>query len=577
MTTTCMQNTLEQLFTEALTAAGFSNTSPQIKPSSKKEFGDYQSNAIMALAKKHGQNPRQLAQTIVEHLPHNPIIAKTEIAGPGFINIFLDDAWLGEQITEALQSPRCGVHYKQPKTFVIDYSSPNVAKQMHVGHLRSTIIGDSIVRTLEFLGNTVIRANHVGDWGTQFGMLIAYLEQIQTDQTDTLALADLETFYRNAKKQYDEDPDFAEKSRQYVVKLQGGDAYLLSLWQKLVDTTMQQCQAIYDRLNVTLSPKDTMGESLYNPMLQGIVDTLLHKKIATYDDGAAVVYLEEFKNKDGEPLGVIVQKKDGGFLYTTTDIAAAQYRHHTLKADVAMVFSDSRQSQHMKQAWQIARMGGFIPDTFELYHGAFGMMLSKDGKPFKTRSGDTIKLADLLDEAITRATALIEERSTQLSDDEKRAVIDAVAIGAVKYADLSKNRNTDYVFDWDSMLSFEGNTAPYIQYAYTRIQSIFAKADIDAGALHGQIALNEPSERALALQLLQFEETLLLVIKDLMPHILAQYLFELAGRFSAFYEHCPILSAEPSTQTSRLLLAKLTANILKTGLDLLGIKTVDKM
>ena len=400
---------------------------------------------------------------------------------------------------------------------------------------------------------------------------------MENENASQLELSDLEAFYRAAKAHYDEDAAFAEKARGYVVKLQSGDEYCRTMWKKLVDITMQHNQENYDRLNVTLTEKDVMGESLYNPMLPEIVADLKAKGLAVEDDGALVVFLSEFKNKDGDPMGVIVQKKDGGFLYTTTDVAAAKYRYETLKADRALVFSDSRQAQHMQQAWLITRKAGYVPDSFSLEHPFFGMMLGKDGKPFKTRSGDTVKLKDLLDEAIERADALISQRSTNLTEEEKAAVVEAVAIGSVKYADLSKNRTTDYVFDWDNMLSFEGNTAPYMQYAYTRIRSVFAKAGIDPSTLSGEIILTEEKERALAIKLLQFEEALNSVAKEGMPHILCQYLYELAGAFSSFYEACPMLNAEEKVKNSRLRLSDLTARTLKQGLDLLGIKTVEKM
>ena len=478
-----------------------------------------------------------------------------------------------------MQDPKLGVHNPEKQTVVVDYSSPNVAKEMHVGHLRSTIIGDAVVRTLEFLGNHVIRANHVGDWGTQFGMLIAYLEKMENEHASEMELSDLEAFYRAAKKHYDEDPVFAEKARNYVVKLQSGDEYCRTMWQKLVKITMQQNQHNYDRLNVTLTDKDVMGESLYNPMLPGIVEDLKKQGLAVEDDGALVVYLDEFKNKDGDPMGVIVQKKDGGFLYTTTDIAAAKYRYETLKAHRALVFSDTRQSQHMQQAWLITRKAGYVPDSFQLEHKNFGMMLGKDGKPFKTRSGDTVKLADLLDEAIERAGVLISQKSTALSEQEKADVIEAVGIGSVKYADLSKNRTTDYVFDWDNMLSFEGNTAPYMQYAYTRIRSIFNRSQIALSDVEqAQLSITDEKERALAIKLLQFEEAVQVVGKDGTPHVLCAYLYELAGAFSSFYEHCPILNHDDQqVKLSRLKLALLTERTLKQGLDLLGIKTVEKM
>ena len=573
-----IQQILSDKIKQAMILAGADeNVEPLVRQSGKPEFGDYQANGAMGAAKKLGMNPREFAQKILGNVNLDDIAEKLEIAGPGFINIFLNKDWLAANANSALQAVNFGIQTANPQTIVIDYSSPNVAKEMHVGHLRSTIIGDAVVRTLEFLGNKVIRANHVGDWGTQFGMLIAYLEKMENENATAMELSDLEAFYRAAKEHYDSDEAFAEKARNYVVKLQSGDEYCRTMWKKLVDITMHHNQENYDRLNVTLTEKDVMGESLYNPMLPEIVADLKAKGLAVADDGALVVFLEEFKNKDGDPMGVIVQKKDGGFLYTTTDVAAAKYRYETLNADRVLVFSDSRQAQHMQQAWLITRKAGYVPDSFSLEHPFFGMMLGKDGKPFKTRSGDTVKLKDLLDEAIERADALISQRSTNLTAEEKAAVVEAVAIGSVKYADLSKNRTTDYVFDWDNMLSFEGNTAPYMQYAYTRIRSVFAKAGIDPSTLSGEIILTEDKERALAIKLLQFEEALNSVAKEGMPHILCQYLYELAGAFSSFYEACPMLNAEEKVKNSRLRLSDLTARTLKQGLDLLGIKTVEKM
>ena len=575
-----IQSILSEKIKQAMTAAGAdAQCEALVRQSGKVQFGDYQANGIMPAAKKLGLNPREFAQSVLDKAELQDIAEKTEIAGPGFINIFLKDTWLAENINRAVQDPKLGVHNPEKQTVVVDYSSPNVAKEMHVGHLRSTIIGDAVVRTLEFLGNHVIRANHVGDWGTQFGMLIAYLEKMENEHASEMELSDLEAFYRAAKKHYDEDPVFAEKARNYVVKLQSGDEYCRTMWQKLVKITMQQNQHNYDRLNVTLTDKDVMGESLYNPMLPGIVEDLKKQGLAVEDDGALVVYLDEFKNKDGDPMGVIVQKKDGGFLYTTTDIAAAKYRYETLKAHRALVFSDTRQSQHMQQAWLITRKAGYVPDSFQLEHKNFGMMLGKDGKPFKTRSGDTVKLADLLDEAIERAGVLISQKSTALSEQEKADVIEAVGIGSVKYADLSKNRTTDYVFDWDNMLSFEGNTAPYMQYAYTRIRSIFNRSQIALSEVEqAKLSITDEKERALAIKLLQFEEAVQVVGKEGTPHVLCAYLYELAGVFSSFYEHCPILNNDDQqVKLSRLKLALLTERTLKQGLDLLGIKTVEKM
>ncbi|KHP48095.1 arginine--tRNA ligase, partial [Salmonella enterica] len=552
---------------------------PQVRQSAKVQFGDYQANGMMAVAKKLGMAPRQLAEQVLTHLDLSGIASKVEIAGPGFINIFLEPAFLAEQVQQALASERLGVSQPTRQTIVVDYSAPNVAKEMHVGHLRSTIIGDAAVRTLEFLGHHVIRANHVGDWGTQFGMLIAWLEKQQQENAGDMALADLEGFYRDAKKHYDEDEAFAERARNYVVKLQSGDAYFREMWRKLVDITMTQNQITYDRLNVTLTRDDVMGESLYNPMLPGIVADLKAKGLAVESEGATVVFLDEFKNKEGDPMGVIIQKKDGGYLYTTTDIACAKYRYETLHADRVLYYIDSRQHQHLMQAWTIVRKAGYVPDSVPLEHHMFGMMLGKDGKPFKTRAGGTVKLADLLDEALERARRLVAEKNPDMPADELEKLANAVGIGAVKYADLSKNRTTDYIFDWDNMLAFEGNTAPYMQYAYTRVLSVFRKADIDEQALaSAPVIISEDREAQLAARLLQFEETLTVVAREGTPHVMCAYLYDVAGLFSGFYEHCPILSAEnDAVRNSRLKLAQLTAKTLKLGLDTLGIETVERM
>ncbi len=575
-----IQALLSEKVSQALIAAGApADCEPQVRQSAKVQFGDYQANGVMAVAKKLGMPPRQLAEQVLTHLDLTGIASKTEIAGPGFINIFLEPAFLASHVDAALKSDRLGVTQPEPQTVVIDYSAPNVAKEMHVGHLRSTIIGDAAVRTLEFLGHKVIRANHVGDWGTQFGMLIAYLERQQQENAGEMALADLEGFYREAKKHYDEDEAFAERARSYVVKLQGGDPYFLEMWRKLVDITMSQNQLTYNRLNVTLTRDDVMGESLYNPMLPGIVADLKAKHLAVESEGATVVFLDEYKNKEGEPMGVIIQKKDGGYLYTTTDIACAKYRYETLHADRVLYYIDSRQHQHLMQAWTIVRKAGYVPDCVPLEHHMFGMMLGKDGKPFKTRAGGTVKLSDLLDEALERARRLVAEKNPDMPAEELEKLANAVGIGAVKYADLSKNRTTDYIFDWDNMLAFEGNTAPYMQYAYTRVLSVFRKANIDESVLaNATVTITEDREAQLAARLLQFEETLSVVARDGTPHVMCAYLYDLAGLFSGFYEHCPILSAEnESVRNSRLKLAQLTAKTLKLGLDTLGIETVERM
>ncbi|KIS44948.1 arginine--tRNA ligase [Kosakonia radicincitans] len=575
-----IQALLSEKVSQAMIAAGApADCEPQVRQSAKVQFGDYQANGVMAVAKKLGMAPRQLAEQVLSHLSLDGIANKVEIAGPGFINIFLAPEFLAAEVNQALKSERLGVTQPQPQTIVIDYSAPNVAKEMHVGHLRSTIIGDASVRTLEFLGHHVIRANHVGDWGTQFGMLIAYLELKQQENAGEMALADLEGFYREAKKHYDEDAAFAERARGYVVKLQGGDEYCREMWRKLVDITMSQNQKTYERLNVTLTRKDVMGESLYNPMLPGIVADLKAKGLAVESEGATVVFLDEYKNKEGEPMGVIIQKKDGGYLYTTTDIACAKYRYETLHADRVLYYIDSRQHQHLMQAWTIVRKAGYVPDSVPLEHHMFGMMLGKDGKPFKTRAGGTVKLADLLDEALERARRLVAEKNPEMPADELEKLANAVGIGAVKYADLSKNRTTDYVFDWDNMLAFEGNTAPYMQYAYTRVLSVFRKAGLEESELeNAPVIINEERESQLAARLLQFEETLNVVAREGTPHVMCAYLYDLAGLFSGFYEHCPILSAgNEEVRNSRLKLALLTAKTLKLGLDTLGIETIDRM
>ncbi|MCG6231901.1 arginine--tRNA ligase [Vibrio furnissii] len=575
-----IQALINDKVSQALEAAGAPAGSPAaVRQSAKPQFGDYQANGVMGVAKQLGTNPREFAQKVIDVLDLDGIASKTEIAGPGFINIFLSEEFLAKQADAALADKRLGVAKEAQQTIVADYSAPNVAKEMHVGHLRSTIIGDAVVRTLEFLGHKVIRANHIGDWGTQFGMLIANLERVQQESGEvSMELSDLEAFYRESKKLYDEDAEFAERARNYVVKLQGGDAFCLDMWKKLVDVTMIQNQRNYDRLNVSLTRDDVMGESMYNDMLPGIVADLKEKGLAQEDDGAQVVFLEEFKNKDGEPMGVIIQKRDGGFLYTTTDIACAKYRYETLGADRVLYFIDSRQHQHLMQAWTIVRKAGYVPEEVTLEHHAFGMMLGKDGRPFKTRAGGTVRLADLLDEAEERAKALIESKNPDLGADEKADIATTVAMAAVKYADLSKHRTTDYVFDWDNMLAFEGNTAPYMQYAYTRVASIFAKAGVSPDNLTGDIKITEEKEKALIAKLLQFEEAVQSVSREGQPHILCSYLFELAGQFSSFYEACPILIAEDeSVKQSRLKLAALTAKTIKQGLSLLGIKTLERM
>ena len=624
----------------AFAACGLASSPIVLQPTKNADHGDYQINGVMAAAKRHNRNPRELAQQVADKLSGNHVIESAEVAGPGFINLRLRADFLAQNLSHALHSGHLGISKtEQPQTVVIDYSSPNLAKEMHVGHLRSSIIGDSISRVLEFMGNTVIRQNHVGDWGTQFGMLVAYLVEQQKDNA-AFELADLEQFYRAAKVRFDEDPAFADTAREYVVKLQGGDETVLALWKQFVDISLSHAQAVYDTLGLKLRPEDVAGESKYNDDLQPVVDDLVQKGLAVEDDGAKVVFLDEFKNKEGEPAAFIVQKQGGGFLYASTDLACLRYRIGRLKADRLLYVVDHRQALHFEQLFTTSRKAGYLPEDVKAEFIGFGTMMGKDGKPFKTRSGDTVKLVDLLDEAVNRAEQVVKEKNpkwqltieledglkkissltnsdnlknklkynlenkkleitlendvvyhlpidkidkivsgaeeytdTALSDAEKIARV--VGIGAVKYADLSKNRTSDYVFDWDAMLSFEGNTAPYLQYAYTRVQSVFRKAgEWDATA---PTVLTEPLEKQLAAELLKFEDVLQSVADTAYPHYLAAYLYQTATLFSRFYEACPILKAEGATRNSRLQLAKLTGDTLRQGLGLLGIDVLDVM
>ena len=570
---------LEEKISKAMVAAGAPvGCKAQVRQSTNTHFGDYQANGVMAIAKLLGVPSRQLAENVVSMLDLAGIVRKVDIAGPGFINIFLDKKWVATKISELLASPRLGISLGPPQTIVVDYSAPNVAKDMHVGHVRSTIIGDASVRTLEFLGHHVIRANHVGDWGTQFGMLIAYIEKVQSGCEVDMQLYNLESFYRQANKYYNENPAFAERARSYVVKLQSGDAYCCKMWRKLLDVTISHNQNIYERLNVTLSHKDVMGESLYNDMLSGIVADLKEKGLAVENEGAIVVFIDEFNNKKGSPMGVIIQKNDGAYLYITTEIACAKYRYEILKADRVIYYVDSRQHQHLLQARTIVRKAGYVPESVTLEHNMFGMMLGKDGKPFKTRAGFTVKLTDLLDEALERAHSLIASKNPDIDAAELERLVQVVGIGAVKYADLSKNRTTDYVFDLDNMLSLEGNTAPYMQYAYTRILSILKHSGLDEQQFTGRLQLEAEQDNLLAVRLLQYEEAVTIVARDGTPHVLCTYLYDIAVLLSAFYEHCPIINASSeSLRNSRIQLALLTSRTLKQGLNLLGIDTVERM
>jgi arginyl-tRNA synthetase len=577
---------IKQLLTEktqsAFVALGLpADTNAAVTVSTRPEFGDYQINGAMAAAKLLKTNPRQLAEQLVKQLALEGIAEKTEIAGPGFINVTLDKAWLAAQLQQAAADSRLGVSTNAaPQTVVVDYSAPNLAKEMHVGHLRSTIIGDAVVRTMEFWGDKVIRQNHMGDWGTQFGMLIAHLEDKLAAGIDleSVALADLEDFYREAKKRFDDEAGFADKSRDYVVKLQSGDAHCQKLWQLFIDTSVKHSEEVYEKLNVTLSHADIKPESAYNSMLQGIVDDLKQRQLAVEDQGALVVFLQELADKEGNPSPFIVQKTGGGFLYSTTDLAACQYRSHELNADRVVIFTDARQALHFKQVELVARKAGYLRDETTYDHCPFGTMMGEDGKPFKTRTGGTVKLAELLEEAVVRAKAVVQDKASDLSEDEIAEVARKVGIGAVKFADLSKNRTSDYIFSWDAMLSFEGATAPYLQYAYTRVRSILRRADI-ADGFSAELVIAQEQEKQLAVKLLRFEEAIQQVMKDAQPNLLCNYLYELASLYMAFYEACPILKdgVEPAQRDSRLMLSIFTSKLLKQGLDLLGIEVMERM
>jgi arginyl-tRNA synthetase len=573
---------LDQRVRAALAACGApAYCSAGIALSKKPEFGDYQANGVMAAAKQVGISPRALAEQLVTKLDLADAAHRVEVAGPGFINIHLNPDWLAAQLASGLQDGTLGIERSlSPQTVVIDYSSPNLAKEMHVGHLRSTIIGDTLARLLERLGHTVIRQNHVGDWGTQFGMLIAELEQsMATGAEATYALKDLEAFYQQAKVHFDQDPEFADRARQYVVRLQSGEASVLKLWQHFRTVSLQHAQDVYEKLNITLQPDHVRGESFYNDDLPVVIQELKRQGLAQEDQGAQVVFLDELADKEGNPSPVIVQKKDGGYLYATSDLAAVRYRVQALQADRILVIVDARQSLHLKQVFTLSRKAGFAPATVSLEHHAFGTMLGSDGKPFKTRSGGTVKLVELLDEAIERAEALIAEKDPELSAAERREVARKVGIGAVKYADLSKTRTNDYLFSWDAMLSFEGNTAPYMQYAYARIQSIFRKAGIDAASLSGTPVLREAAEKSLALKCLQLGELLDQIASDAYPHSLCAWLYELASLFMSFYEACPILKdgIDETTRRSRLQLCHASAEVIRISLDVLGIEVMEKM
>jgi arginyl-tRNA synthetase len=562
-----IRDILNSLIENASKSAGIEIDEVRVVEASRAEFGDYQFNGAMALAKKLRKSPRDIAKNIIDNLPESEILEKVEIAGAGFINLTISKEWIARNIEALANDDRLNIGKKEQERVVVDYSSPNMAKQMHVGHLRSTIIGDTIANLLTLLGDEVIRQNHIGDWGTQFGMLIAYLEELGDSAKGSLE--DLEEFYRRAKKRFDEDEKFANLSREYVVKLQGGDVKCLELWNNFIDKSLSHCEDVYSKLGVKLTREDVKAESSYNDYLGEIVKDLEQKGLLVESKGAKCVFIEEDEN----PL--IIQKSDGGYLYATTDLAAIKFRVQELKAKRVAYVVDARQSEHFKQVFRVAQMAGYTDESVKLEHIAFGVMLDKSGKPFKTRDGGTVKLIELLEEAVSRAKEKIARRD-EYSEDELQKIAEIIGIGAVKYSDLSINRESNYIFDWDKMLSLDGNTSLYQQYAYARIQSILRRVEDERESI---CIIGDELERKMALKLLQFEDTLLISAKEAKPHYITSYLYELTTLFMKFYESNPILkdSVSKKTRDSRLLLAENTARTIKMALEILGIKVVDRI
>lgn len=572
---------------QALSAAfgpSYGETDPLLAPTNNPKFGDFQSNVALSLAKPLKQTPRAIAEQILAHLDVADLCEAPTIAGPGFINFKLSPSFLAQAVQRMHGDERLGISTTaDPQRTVIDFSSPNIAKEMHVGHLRSTIIGDSIARVLEFLGHDVLRLNHVGDWGTQFGMLITYLREVCPEAlttADALDLGDLVAFYKRAKQRFDQDEAFQKASREEVVKLQAGAEDTLQAWSILCDQSRRAFQKIYERLDIRIEER---GESFYNPYLGEMIDYLKQKALLVEDQGAQCIFLEGFKNRDGDPQPLIIQKSDGGYNYATTDLAALKYRIQADHAQRIIVITDSGQANHFAQVFQVANRAEMIPAEVEVVHVPFGLVQGEDGKKLKTRSGDTIRLRDLLDEAVIRAEqdmrARLAEDGREESDAFIQSVSKAIGLGAVKYADLSQNRTSNYIFSYGKMLALQGNTAPYMIYAFVRVQGISRKGNIDFSQLGDdtKILLNEDVELTLAKHLIQFQDTLTSVAQELMPNRLCQYLFELSQKFNQFYDRCPVLTDDAKLKTSRLVLCDLTAQTLKLGLSLLGISVVDRI
>lgn len=555
---------------------------PMLISASNPKFGDFQANLAMSLAKRMRKKPRDIAAAIVARLNDAALFEKVEVAGPGFINLYLRANLISQCVINMANDDVLGLHQAaKPETIVVDYSAPNVAKEMHVGHLRSTLIGDAIVRILSILGHKVIRQNHLGDWGTQFGMLIENMIESAWEPRDKARpIADLNQLYQASKQKFDSDDDFARRARGRVVALQEGDEQSRRYWQCLIDESRRHFSSVYQSLGVLLEDGDICAESFYNPALPTVIKDLEAAGILEQSEGAAVVFPEGFTDREERPLPMIVQKKDGGYLYATSDLAAARYRIRELQAQRIIYVVDTRQSLHLAMLFATLAQAGWLDGGVKLQHVAFGTVLGADRKPFKTREGGTVRLVDLLDEAVRRTRQVIEEKNPDMSLKQKRDLARIVGIGALKYADLSNDRIKDYIFDWERMLALDGNTAPYLQNAYVRIRSIFRKGQVETKALDMRaIAIAHASERMLALKLLRFAPTLELAARRLEPSRLCTYLYELASTFHAFYENCPVLKEhvpEP-VRTSRLALCDLTARVLQQGLELLGIETVEQM
>jgi arginyl-tRNA synthetase len=547
----------------------------QVRPCPDPKFGDYQTTSLMTFAKERKMNPRQLANDVLQKLDVSEWCEKVEIAGAGFLNFRVKPSAVAHELESALRGD--SLFFKRapaPRTIVIDFSSPNVAKPMHVGHIRSTILGESLARVLRLLGHRVITDNHIGDWGTQFGMLlVGWKRELDRAALEKDPIGEMERLYKKINAEAAADPAVQDQARQELVKLQRGDETNLAIWREMIALSQVQFDAIYHRLGISFD--HTLGESFYNARLQPLVNELRSGGIARESEGASAVFFEDVPALKEQPA--LIQKSDGGFNYATTDLATLEYRLNNWKPNEIVYVTDSRQQLHFQQVFTAFRK--WRPDVnVKLTHVWFGSILGDDGKPFKARSGESVKLADLLDEAEERAFAVVSEKSPELPEPQRREIARVVGIGAVKYADLLPNRQSDYVFSWDKMLALQGNTAPYLQYAYARIRSIFRKgADEIKGSSLGEIVLNAPHEIALAKHLLRFGLVLEAVADDYRPNFLCNYLYELAGLFAGFYENCPVLKAEPGERASRLALCDLTGRVLKQGLDLLGIETLEQM